>query len=58
MNVENMIGGGAESAIRVQGLTKLYGKVQALRGIDLEVKQGEIFGFLDPNWAGKSTTIR
>jgi ABC-2 type transport system ATP-binding protein len=47
-----------ELAIQVQGLTKSYGKVQALRGIDLEVKRGEIFGFLGPNGAGKTTTIR
>jgi ABC-2 type transport system ATP-binding protein len=45
-------------AIQVQGLTKSYGKVQALRGINLEVHQGEIFGFLGPNGAGKTTTIR
>jgi ABC-2 type transport system ATP-binding protein len=45
-------------AIQIQGLTKTYGEVQALRGIDLEVKRGEIFGFLGPNGAGKTTTIR
>jgi ABC-2 type transport system ATP-binding protein len=45
-------------AIQVSGLTKSYGKVKALRGIDLEVRQGEIFGFLGPNGAGKTTTIR
>jgi len=45
-------------AIQVQGLTKSYGKVRALRGIDLAVKRGEIFGFLGPNGAGKTTTIR
>jgi ABC-2 type transport system ATP-binding protein len=45
-------------AIHVHGLTKSYGKLQALRGIDLEVKRGEIFGFLGPNGAGKTTTIR
>jgi ABC-2 type transport system ATP-binding protein len=45
-------------AIQVQGLTKSYGKVRALRGIDLVVKRGEIFGFLGPNGAGKTTTIR
>ena len=45
-------------AIQVQGLTKSYGKVRALRGIDLEVGRGEIFGFLGPNGAGKTTTIR
>src|SRR5437588_1994698 len=40
------------------GLTKSYGNVQALRGVDLEVQRGEIFGFLGPNGAGKTTTIR
>ena len=45
-------------AIQTQGLTKSYGKVQALRGVDLEVRRGEIFGFLGPNGAGKTTTIR
>lgn len=48
----------AELAIQVRGLTKSYGKVRALRGIDLEVQRGEIFGFLGPNGAGKTTTIR
>ncbi len=45
-------------AIKTQGLTKAYGQVQALRGVDLEVRRGEIFGFLGPNGAGKTTTIR
>ncbi len=41
-----------------QALTKSYGRVQALRGVDLEVQRGEVFGFLGPNGAGKTTTIR
>jgi len=45
-------------AIRTEGLTKAYGRVQALRGVDLEVKRGEVMGFLGPNGAGKTTTIR
>lgn len=45
-------------AVKVSGLTKSYGKVQALRGVDLMIEQGEIFGFLGPNGAGKTTTIR
>ena len=45
-------------AIQAQGLVKNYGRVQALRGVDLSVRQGEIFGFLGPNGAGKTTTIR
>ncbi|MBV9280215.1 MAG: ATP-binding cassette domain-containing protein [Chloroflexi bacterium] len=45
------------SVIEVRGLVKRYGDIEAVRGIDLEVRQGEIFGFLGPNGAGKSTTI-
>lgn len=45
-------------AIETRGLTKSYGRVRALRGVDLEVRQGEMFGFLGPNGAGKTTTIR
>ncbi|MCK4741804.1 MAG: ABC transporter ATP-binding protein [Anaerolineales bacterium] len=47
-----------DNVIKAQGLIKSYGSVQALFGVDLEVKQGEIFGFLGPNGAGKTTTIR
>jgi beta-exotoxin I transport system ATP-binding protein len=47
-----------ELALEVRGLVKSYGKVQALRGIDLAVRGGEIFGFLGSNGAGKTTTIR
>jgi ABC-2 type transport system ATP-binding protein len=46
------------AAIVTCGLIKSYGSVQALRGVDLEVKRGEIFGFLGPNGSGKTTTIR
>src|SRR5947209_3458157 len=45
-------------AVLARGLAKSYGDVQALRGVDLEVRRGEIFGFLGPNGSGKTTTIR
>jgi ABC-2 type transport system ATP-binding protein len=45
-------------AIYTKGLTKSYGRIKALLGVDLEVQCGEIFGFLGPNGAGKTTTIR
>ena len=48
----------ASVAIQTRALTKSYGKVPALRGVDLDVRRGEIFGFLGPNGSGKTTTIR
>ena len=50
--------GHREPAIKVAGLTKNYGEIEAVRGIDFEVPVGETFGFLGPNGAGKSTTIK
>jgi ABC-2 type transport system ATP-binding protein len=49
-----------ESALPViaaRGLRKSYGRLEAVRGIDLEVRAGEIFAFLGPNGAGKTTTV-
>ena len=43
--------------IEVRGLTKRFGSVSALRGLDLEVPQGSVFGFLGPNGAGKTTAL-
>jgi len=45
-------------AIRIEGLYKVFGQVQALDGLDLVIQPGSIFGFLGPNGAGKTTTIR
>ena len=44
--------------IRLQGLTKRYGKFTAVHPLDLHVRKGELFGFLGPNGAGKTSTIR
>ncbi len=47
-----------DAVIRTEGLTKLFGSVRALDGLDLTVRPGEVHGFLGPNGSGKSTTIR
>ena len=49
---------GRDAVISVSGLTKKYGEVEAVRGIDFTVARGETFGFLGPNGAGKTTTIK
>ena len=46
------------TALRTRGLTKTYGDLSAVDGLDLTVERGELYGFLGPNGAGKTTTIR
>jgi ABC-2 type transport system ATP-binding protein len=46
------------SSVQIKNLTKYYGRVHALDGLDLEVTPGTVFGFLGPNGAGKTTTLR
>jgi ABC-2 type transport system ATP-binding protein len=46
------------AALVMRGLTKCFGEVRAVDGLDLDVPQGEVFGFLGPNGSGKTTTIR
>jgi ABC-2 type transport system ATP-binding protein len=48
----------AGAAIRTHGLTKRFGSILAVDGLDLEVPSGSVFGFLGPNGAGKTTTLR
>jgi ABC-2 type transport system ATP-binding protein len=45
-------------AIRIEGLSKHFGDLEALAPLDLEVEEGEVLGYLGPNGAGKTTTIR
>src|SRR5437899_10525849 len=45
-------------AIETTGLTRVFGTVRAVDGLDLRVEAGKFFGFLGPNGAGKSTTIK
>src|SRR4051795_2800082 len=47
----------ADPAIQVRGLSKSYGDLEAVRGIDFEVGRGEVYGLLGPNGAGKTTTV-
>jgi ABC-2 type transport system ATP-binding protein len=51
----NTLNGGP--AVAVEGLSKRYGDLEAVKGIGFEVPPGEVFGFLGPNGAGKTTTI-
>jgi ABC-2 type transport system ATP-binding protein len=45
------------TAISVRGLRKSYGGLEAVRGVDFDIAQGEVFGLLGPNGAGKTTTV-
>ena len=57
--LEECVGGQVRRtpAVRLAGATKSFGKVEAVRGIDLEIHPGEVVAFLGPNGAGKTTTI-
>ena len=44
--------------LKIDKLTKYYGKIKGIENLSLELNKGEIFGFIGPNGAGKSTTIK
>ena len=46
-----------QAAIEIRGLRKRYGPIEAVRGLDLTVRRGEVFALLGPNGAGKTTTV-
>ena len=48
----------SETTLAIKGLKKKIGQKQIIKGIDFEIKKGEVFGFLGPNGSGKTTTIR
>jgi len=48
----------SEITLSVKGLRKVIGKKEIIKGLDFDLKKGEVFGFLGPNGAGKTTTIR
>ena len=47
-----------EAALRIQGLTRHFGETVALDGLSLDIGQGELFGLVGPDGAGKTTTLR
>jgi len=55
---ESIIWDSMSNVIEIKNVTKFYGKSRGIKDLDLEVKEGEVFGFLGPNGAGKTTTIR
>ncbi len=52
-----MVNGVSEPVARLEGVTKAYGSVRAVNGVDLEIRHGETIALLGPNGAGKTTTI-
>jgi ABC-2 type transport system ATP-binding protein len=58
IDTQNVATGTGKVAIRTEKLTKRYGDTLALDGLNLEVRSGEVYGYLGPNGSGKTTTIR
>ena len=45
------------TVLQISGLTKKYGKITALKSLDLKIEQGNVYGLLGPNGSGKTTTL-
>ena len=58
MTTTGRAGTAPEAVVEIRGLTKRYGPITAVDGVDLTVQRGEVYGFLGPNGAGKTTTLR
>ena len=58
MAFEEKLSESTETAIKVRGLTKTYGSFAAVKGIDLDIAKGEIFGFIGPDGAGKTSVFQ
>jgi len=56
--MSGMSGMSEKVALACHGLTRIYGAIRALDGLDLEIEKGEVFGLLGPNGSGKTTAIR
>jgi ABC-2 type transport system ATP-binding protein len=46
-----------DSLLHIENLSKSYGKIKALKGLDIEIRPGKVYGLLGPNGSGKSTTL-
>ena len=58
MNIPPVIPAAPAPAVQTFGLTRMYGNIAALSGLDLTVNRGDLFGFIGSNGAGKTTTLR
>ena len=55
---EEAVAGPARAGVALEGLSKRFGDVEAVRQLDLEIREGEFFSLLGPSGCGKTTTLR